>query len=82
MNALGMYKVTYQAGKGLVEIIQVSKKVNDSWELLRDSELVQQLEDKILKNPLPQKSSNKMGYGEAVYNENLRYITGSFEVVD
>jgi hypothetical protein len=82
MNELGMYKVTYQTGRGSVEIIQVTKKTNDSWELLKDSDLVQSLENKILKGSLPQKDSNKLGYGEAIYNENLRYITGTFEVVD
>ena len=51
MKELEMYKVTYQAGKGDVTIIQVTKKTNDSWELLKDPELVQQLEDKIFKNP-------------------------------
>lgn len=81
MKELEMYKVTYQAGKGDVTIIQVTRKANDSWELLKDPELVQQLEDKIFKNPLPQKSLNKIGYGEAVYNENLRYITGTFETI-
>jgi len=81
MNELEMYKVTYQAGKGSIQIIQVTKKKSDSWELLKDSELVQTLENRILKGSLPQKESSKLGYGEAIYNENLRYITGTFETI-
>ena len=81
MNELEMYKVTYQAGKGSIQIIQVTKRKGNSWELLKDSDLVQSLESKILKGSLPQKESNKLGYGEAIYNENFRYITGTFETI-
>ena len=81
MNALEMYKVTYQAGKGSIQIIQVTKKSKDNWELLKDPALVESLESKILKSSLPQRESNKLGYGEAIYNENLRYITGTFETI-
>lgn len=80
MQDLGMYKVTYQAGKNSVEIIQVTKKVGNNWELLKDPELVEALENKILKGSLPQKHSDKIGYGEAIYNSNLRFITGSYEI--
>lgn len=80
MNEQGMYKVTYQAGKNSVEIIQVSKKVGENWELLKDVSLTETLENKILKGSLPQKHSEKIGYGEAIYNEHLRFITGSYEV--
>jgi hypothetical protein len=82
MKELQMYKITYQAGRGVITVVQVTKKVNDSWELLKDPELTAKLEDKIFSKPLPQKELNKSGYGEAVYNENLRYITGTFEIVD
>ena len=81
MNELEMYKVTYQAGRNSVEVIQVSKKVGENWELLKEPELVRSLEDKILKGSLPQKHSERIGYGEAIYNKNLRFITGSYEVV-
>lgn len=81
MKELEMFKVTYQAGKNSVEIIQVSKKVGDNWELLKDPTLTEALENKILKGSLPHKHSERMGYGEAIYNQHLRYITGSYEVI-
>ena len=76
-----MFKVTYQAGKNSVEIIQVSKKVGDNWELLKDPTLIEALENKILRGSLPQKHSERIGYGEAIYNQHLRFITGSYEVI-
>jgi len=77
-----MYKVTYQAGKGFVDIIQVSVKNGESWELLKDRELVDRIEKKFMENGSSFKDRQKMGYGEAVYTEKLSYVTGKFEVVE
>jgi hypothetical protein len=75
-----MYKVTYQESNGNVEILQVSIKSGDAWELLKDKEKVDQVEKAFLKNKVP-RNNGKLGYGEAVYSEGLNYITGKFEIV-
>ncbi len=75
-----MYKITYQELKENVEILQVSVKSGDSWELLKDQEKVQQVEKAFLKNKVA-RHNGRLGYGEAIYSENLTYITGKFEIV-
>lgn len=75
-----MYKITYQELNGTVEILQVSTKVGDSWELLKDKEQVTRVEKVFLSNKEP-RNNGKIGYGEAIYSDNLTYITGKFEIV-
>jgi len=75
-----MYKVTYQELNGTVEILQVSVKSGESWELLKDHELVKRIEETFLKTK-SSRNNHKLGYGEAIYGENLVYITGKFEIV-
>jgi hypothetical protein len=76
-----MYKLTYQELKEKVEILQVSVKSGDSWELLKDQEIVEKVEKAFLKNKIP-RNNVKIGYGEAVYSPNMNYITGKFEIVE
>lgn len=75
-----MYKVTYQEVNSNVEILQVSVKSGDTWELLKDKEKVDQVEKAFLQNKVA-RNNGKLGYGEAIYSENLNYITGKFEIV-
>ena len=76
-----MYKLTYQELKEKVDILQVSVKSGDTWELLKDQELVEKIEKAFLKNKVP-RNNVKVGYGQVIYSENLTYITGKFEIVE
>lgn len=75
-----MYKVTYQELKDNVEILQVSVKSGDAWELLKDQEKVSKVEKAFFKNKVA-RHNGRLGYGEAIYSENFNYITGKFEIV-
>jgi hypothetical protein len=74
-----MYKVTFDVSHGEIDIIQISKKVGESWVLLKDAEMLDKIEEKFLRTR--KGFYGGKGYGEVVYTENLTYISGNFEPV-
>jgi hypothetical protein len=80
INTQPMYKIQYQAGQGKVEVLSVLVKEGENWVLLKDPTIENTLVSKFVRKDHYNRTSNSIGYGQIVVTENMKYVTGNFEV--
>jgi len=72
-----MYKVTYKAGKGNLEVLNVEKIKNHSWLEETDQDKINQIKDNFyLDKNIFWVDLDGEAHGIAVYSSKFKYITG------
>lgn len=72
-----MYKVTYKAGKGKLEVLSVEKIKNHSWLEETDQDKINQIKENFfLDKNIFWVDLDGEAHGIAVYNNKFKYVTG------